>query len=50
MLDFATEPDPLLTAPAHVARTDAHFWADDSRRWLPCAREAAKGFPDHASD
>ena len=50
MLNFATNPDSHFPAPVHVARTDAHSWADDSRRRLPWARQAAKGFPNHASD
>ena len=50
MLYFANRPDSLLTAPVDVARTDAHSWADDSRGRLPWARQAAKGFLNHASD
>jgi hypothetical protein len=50
VLYFANRPDSLLTAPVDVARTDAHSWADDSRGRLPWARQAAKGFLNHASD
>jgi len=47
MLYFATKPDPLFTALVDAALTEAHSWADDSRRWLTWAHHVAEGFPNH---
>jgi len=47
VLDFAIKPDSLFTAPFHAALSDAHSWADDSRRGPTWARHVAEGVPNH---